>query len=130
MIFVFGGQIIFPYRAGGFAFGMNQCHCNMLYILEARIDTNRLGTLTGYLKAVVIGGVMRSCHLHPAAGTQMIDCEIHLRSINHPYINHICARGIHSFYKRASERLAVLSHIAGDAQRLGIGLAPLVTSKH
>ena len=103
MIFVFGGQIIFLYRAGGFAFGMNQCHCDILYVFEARIDTNRLGALAGYFKTIVICGVMRSCYLHPTAGTQMIDCKIHLRSISHPYINDIGPRGIHPFYKRPSQ---------------------------
>ncbi|MBA7672307.1 hypothetical protein ES703_80482 [subsurface metagenome] len=129
MIFVFGGQITFLYRAGNFTFGMKQSHCNMLYILQAGIDTNRLGLQAGYLKAVILGRVMRGCNLDAAAGAQMIDCKIHLRRINHSNINHIYTGGINSFYKGPCYRFAVRSHIPTDAQCVSIGLASLIAAK-
>jgi len=101
----------------------------MLYLLEAGIDADRPGSLAGYLKTIVLGRIMRSRHLNAAARTEMIDCKIHLRGINHPYINHICPCRIYSIYKGSSQSFAVHSHITTDAQRLRIRLATLVTTK-
>ena len=99
MFFVVSGQVIFLYRAVSVALCVQQCHCDMLYVLEAGIDTDRPGVKAGYLEAVILGRVVRGGNLNTAAGAEMIDCKIHLRRINHPYINHICAGGVHSFYK-------------------------------
>ena len=130
VFFVLTGKIAMFNRTVRTAQRVQQRGGDVFNVFEARIGADGFGLLAGNLESVVGGRVVAGGDLNPAAGTQVINCEIHLRRINHADVDDIGSGGIHPLDQGFCQRRAVCPHVAPDTDALGIGQSAVVPVYH
>jgi hypothetical protein len=127
VLLVLSGQILSLKRSGRTALGMGHSQGEVLNVLEPGVAPDGDGAASGDLESVVFGGIVGCGDLDSAAGTEVIDGEVHLGRIDHANVNDTDARGPNPFDEGLGQRLAVRSHIAADDDGLGPGLPAFIT---